>query len=127
MTKLYRNKNVLPRAFFVEQVVSADTSQKQADIVQNSDLSKVAVASSKELVGDYSVGKVDIKKHHDSEIEIQTMNQEDGFLVLSEVFYPSFRATIDGNDAQIVPVNLAFKGIKVPAGTHKIIIKPNLF
>lgn len=127
ITKLYKNKNVLPRVFFVEQVVSADTSQKQADMVQDSDLSKVAVVSDKELVGDYSVGMLDIKKYQASEIEIQTANQKSGFLVLSEVYYPSFRATIDGNDSQIVPVNIAFRGIKVPAGSHTIVVKPSLF
>lgn len=127
MTKLYRNKNVLPRSFFVKKVVSADTNQRQADIIHDSDLSSTAVVSDKELAGDYSIGVAEIKKYDSSEIMIKTENQKDGFLVVSEVFYPSFRATIDGNDAHIVPVNIAFRGIKVPSGTHTIIIKPSLF
>jgi uncharacterized membrane protein YfhO len=41
-------------------------------------------------------------------------------LVLGEVFYPWWRATLDDADAEIARVNHAMLGVAVPAGTHVI-------
>ena len=41
-------------------------------------------------------------------------------LVLSEVYYPWWRATIDGAEAQVARVNYTMVGIPVPSGTHVI-------
>ena len=42
------------------------------------------------------------------------------FLVASVTGHKYWRATIDGQDAPIVPANIAFQGVIVPAGTHTI-------
>jgi uncharacterized membrane protein YfhO len=43
-----------------------------------------------------------------------------GFLVSSEVNYPGWRATVDGNAARIVQTNAAFRGVELPSGAHRI-------
>lgn len=42
------------------------------------------------------------------------------FLVNSVTFDDYWRATIDGVETSIRPVNLAFQGVEVPAGTHTV-------
>lgn len=41
-------------------------------------------------------------------------------LVLSDVYYPWWRATIDYQPAEPVRVNYAMTGIVVPAGSHTV-------
>jgi hypothetical protein len=41
-------------------------------------------------------------------------------LVVSEVFYPWWRATLDEEDVQMALVNHAMIGIPVPAGSHVV-------
>lgn len=41
-----------------------------------------------------------------------------GVLVLSESYYPGWRARIDGDAAPIHPVNVSLQGVPVPAGRH---------
>jgi hypothetical protein len=54
--------------------------------------------------------------HHTYSVE----TSEPGILCLSEIWYPSWKATIDGNPIDIHRINWSLRGIEVPAGKHKI-------
>jgi uncharacterized membrane protein YfhO len=41
-------------------------------------------------------------------------------LVISQMYYPGWKATIDGSAVEVYPVNFALTGIVVPAGVHEI-------
>ncbi len=43
-----------------------------------------------------------------------------GLLMLSEVFYPGWQATVDGAPAPLLPANVAFSAIRLDAGEHEI-------
>ncbi len=43
-----------------------------------------------------------------------------GMLILSDSFFPGWRATVDGKSAQIYRAYEALRGVVVPAGTHVI-------
>ncbi len=127
MTKLYENKNVFPRAYFVQKVHEVQNAQEAADLIHSIDIKNEAVIYGDESVKDYSLGSAKVVTYLPNKVEIQTENQKEGFLVVSDVYYPSFRATIDGKDAEIIPVNIAFRGIKVPAGEHRVVFSSSLF
>ncbi|GEM_PF-6573989 len=44
-------------------------------------------------------------------------------LFVSEIYYPRWKATIDGQPAPIIPANHAFRAVAVPAGQHIVEMK----
>jgi hypothetical protein len=43
-----------------------------------------------------------------------------GMLVLTDTYYPGWRATVNGEKARIYKVNGAFRGVLVPAGSSEV-------
>lgn len=53
-------------------------------------------------------------------IRFQAKLSEDGYVLLNEIDYPGWRATIDGTPAEILRADSLFRALWVSAGTHDI-------
>ena len=72
-------------------------------------------------------GKIIKQKFEDQEVSFAYSSKEDQYGVLSDTFYPGWNIYIDGKKGTIDPVNLAFRGFKLPKGKDvkvKIIYEP---
>jgi uncharacterized membrane protein YfhO len=124
--KVYQNKQALPRAFFVDSTYIADSKQSAINAMfePNYQLSSRAVVEEvkdKSLFkNNWGVGAVSIKDYQDNKVILETKNEKEGFLVLTDSYYPSWHATIDGKETKIYITNFNFRGIIVPKGKHKI-------
>jgi len=56
-------------------------------------------------------------------LELKARAQTRGLLVLSEVFYPGWYATVNGNEARIHEVDGALRGIVIPPGESRIVLR----
>ncbi len=74
-----------------------------------------------------ATGSASVVKYSPNEVIIETNNSQDGFLVFSDTFYPTWTATIDGKYAAIHQTNIAFRGLEVPKGKHIVLFKNQLF
>jgi hypothetical protein len=57
-------------------------------------------------------------EHNRQRWQVQT--QEPGLLCLSEIWYPAWKATVDGQPAPVLRANHSLRAIPVPAGTHTV-------
>ncbi len=53
-------------------------------------------------------------------VTVRTSSPTPAFLVLSDVFYPGWQATIDGKPTKIFQTNYVQRGVQVPAGEHVV-------
>jgi hypothetical protein len=52
--------------------------------------------------------------------KVQLESNQAAVLVISQMYYPGWRATIDGSDVRVFPVDIALTGIVIPSGTHEL-------
>ncbi|MEI6632635.1 MAG: YfhO family protein, partial [Chlamydiota bacterium] len=64
--------------------------------------------------------RAEIVAEHPSEVRVAAELSCPGFLVLSDVYYPGWRAYVDGKDAPIRRANYAFRAVHLGEGTHEV-------
>ena len=66
-------------------------------------------------------GSATISAYAPERVEIATESGAPTLLVLSDAYYPGWRATVDGAPAPILPTNVLFRGVELPAGSHEVV------
>lgn len=67
-----------------------------------------------------AIGQVVSVSDQANVLEIAVETQTGGWLVLADTFYPGWTAAVDGVPADIQRVNLAFRGVEIPAGAQMV-------
>ncbi|HEV2339161.1 MAG TPA: YfhO family protein [Patescibacteria group bacterium] len=127
-TRIFENKNVLPRAFFVNKVIQTHSDQETIENIFNMQYSLNDVAFVQDTIPPFSPtkGTVRILAYSPNSITINTNNSADGFLVLTDTFYPTWQVAIDGNKTSILQTDLALRGVYVPKGVHRVVFSDRL-
>lgn len=130
---IYKNENVLPILYSPLKLVYAKTFMDFISYLHDNSYNKdeLAIIENKNTVLN-TIDKSDditIISQAESEIRATVRNNQASMVVLNQLFYPGWIATIDGAKTQILPVNILSQGIIVPQGFHEIsfIFKPTYF
>jgi hypothetical protein len=122
---VYRNLNALPRAWLagstevvsdsvvVERLLSEDFDPRSTVLLPESLPSGVDVETDPQ-------GSV---AWADREVDRFTLNvttDRPALLVITDNYYPAWKAEIDGEEAPILRANYTFRAVPVPAGTHEV-------
>jgi hypothetical protein len=124
---IYRNVKAMPRAYWATNVVAAVGEDDAAALIQQHDLSHTAVVSDLQAEdGSPAVtpaGPAKVVAASGGMLEIDTDNPTRCFLVISEVWHPGWRITLDGVAQRLYRTDLALMGTWVPAGKHKLVLR----
>lgn len=122
---VYQNEDVLPKAFFVDSIIPvASPTEAMEQLKKNSfHPSQQAIVETEDTItaSTDSTAEVKVTSYDAKNIQIETSSGDDGFLVLSEIYYPDgWHVTIDDEPAKIYKTNFILRGLQVPAGNHTI-------
>ena len=53
-------------------------------------------------------------------MSVKVRARSGSFLILSDVYYPGWRASVDGRETHIYQTDYALRGVFVPAGEHAV-------
>ena len=125
--RVYRNPNVLPRAFMVYQSEYAANAEAALNRLLDKNLdfrTRVILEEAiPQLSADHEVSQVEqarIVEYQPERVMIETNTPKDGILVLTDTYVPGWQARVDGQPAQVHVADYAFRGVRVPAGQHRV-------
>ena len=124
---IYGNPSMLPRAFFVSkaEVASPLDILKHLAIGDFNPIEKAYVETAlPQSIDTITPGtKADVTEYKNEDIKISTTATGNNLLFISEVYYPGWKAYLDGKEVPIFKTNYAFRSVIVPAGNHTLELK----
>ncbi|HBG71558.1 MAG: hypothetical protein A2W93_07950 [Bacteroidetes bacterium GWF2_43_63] len=129
-TIVQKNPDALGNAWFVdtlkwvnspdEEIVAiTDFNPQTTAIIDQTWKEKLSKPESLQTTSD-STAAIVMMDYSPGAISYKTTNTKEQLAVFSEVFYKTWKATIDGKEVPIVRVNYILRGLQVPAGNHVI-------
>ncbi|MBI2303732.1 MAG: YfhO family protein [Chloroflexi bacterium] len=124
-TKVYLNLNWLPRAYLVHQaqVVPENTLDAIKEDIQGRIILSEGIPLSYSLSGagqPLPGEEVTIQHYHPEWVQVAATLEAPGFLILSDTFYPGWRAWVDGTEVAILRANHLFRGTYLSPGRHLV-------
>lgn len=66
-------------------------------------------------------GQVRIVSYRADRVVLSVTAERPGIVVLTDVFFPGWKATVDGRPAAVLPADVAFRGVEVGAGQSTVV------
>ena len=121
---VFENKNAYSRVYLADRSVLRTIKQDSIREIydQNIDLRDTVIASQyMPFEENKSQGSARILSYLPSKVTVETESDGTKILVLSDAYYPGWKAEINGDDTEIIRVNHAFRGVIVPKGKNMIV------
>ena len=123
-----QNPYALGNAWFVDKISYAKNANEEILEVGQIDLRHEAVADEKfqaqlgDAVTQDTTSTVDIKSYEPNQLTYEVNSGKGGVVVFSEVYYPGWTATIDGEPAELGRVNYILRALNVKPGKHEVVL-----
>ncbi|MBI3342273.1 YfhO family protein, partial [Candidatus Curtissbacteria bacterium] len=119
-TMLYKNNNALPRLYFVSSIVKTSPEEEFNKLLEKGFIEKNATSQETEFTSPDSMSAITIKNYKDNYLKSEVNTNVPKPLILSNVYYPGWKAFVDNRQVQIYKVDSILQAIIVPAGSHTI-------
>ena len=115
-------------AWFVDKVNYVDNANQELDMTGQLPLRHEAVADKKfrEQLGDGvaqdTLSVVNIKAYEPNQLTYEVNSDKGGVIVFSEIYYPGWTATVDGEEQELGRVNYVLRALRVKPGKHEVVL-----
>ena len=124
---LYEDPGAMARCFIVSRIEVEHDEASLLARLKREDLRNVALV---EEMPDADLVRTTPDGSHDARAEvirytpdrvvIDADSRDGGFLVLTDQYYPGWRASVDGKPAPIYRTDYLFRGLRLPPGRHRV-------
>jgi hypothetical protein len=128
---VYQNMSVRPRAWLVpeaiaagpEEILNAIKTSKLADGRPFNPARTALVEDSRLAFSTESFdagATAEVTRLSGGSVDVRTSATSASFLVMSDIYYPGWDVSIDGQPAKLVLTDYTLRGVVVPAGAHRV-------
>jgi hypothetical protein len=118
---IYKNLNWLPRAYFVGRGDNFTNPEDVLGSLLEFDPRKEVLLLDSPQFQSGGDGTVDIESYEPNKVRLKANSEKGGFLVLSDTFYPGWKAYIDGSETPIYRANYTYRAVHLDQGEHKVV------
>jgi len=123
---IYENKDAFARAWVVGDYKVATGEEALAAMASGEvDLRRTVLLSeapsTQPAPGDSA--EVTLGRWEQKEMAFEVELDRPGIVVVSEAYYPDWKASVDGAPAEILRANHAFRAVALPAGRHEVVMR----
>ncbi len=123
-----QNPYTYGNAWLVDKVEYVENANQELDALSQIPLRHVAVADKKfdGVLGESrlqdSLSVVTIEKYEPNQLTYRVRSGQGGVVVFSEIYYPGWTATIDGQEAELGRVDYVLRALSVEPGEHEVVL-----
>jgi hypothetical protein len=125
---LFENRAGLPRAWVAYDWSAASTPQHSLAVLRGQtlrqDMSQPVIEGARLPAGGNRntprPAAARFTEDREDRVDLIVNAKRPGYVVLSDTYYPGWDATVDGHDTKVLPANVAFRAVAVPAGRHVV-------
>jgi len=123
---VYLNHDALPRVFVVHSARAVPDDAQTLRILREpafDPLVEVLLAAEQVGTGQpptMGADKAELLTYDTGRIAVEVQAATDGYLVLTDTWYPGWRARVDGQESPVLRADLIFRAVQVPAGEHMV-------
>jgi hypothetical protein len=121
--KIYEALDALPRAYVVHQAHILDDEAAIAAMADPAfSPSQQAILSTGQALhaNPARASQVTVTEYRPERVTIRASTAAPGYLILSDAWYPGWRAMVDGQAVDIVRANVHFRAVYLDAGQHTL-------
>ena len=119
------NPFALGNAWFVEEVQYVDNANEEIEAIHGFDPLQTAVVDKKfaEMVkpmSSDSTATIELLAYEPNYLKYEVNSEKGGTVVFSEIYYPGWQSTVDGEPVSHGRANYILRAMNVPAGKHVV-------
>jgi hypothetical protein len=121
------NPGALPRAWLVNNAVVIESREARLKVLGKGpwDPRKTVIleefpTEAPPVPTEAPAGRAKVLSRKPGEYLLEAENDADAFLVLSEAYYPGWRADVDGRPVDVLPANHLIQAVRLPPGKHVV-------
>lgn len=120
---VYLNTLALPRVSVLYNTIIVPNHDVAFDIVHADDFDPqmhLVLEEGQPLAQEPGQATITILKYDPNEIAFEVTLDKPGYFLLTDIYHPDWQATIDGESADILVADYAFRAVALEQGTHTI-------
>lgn len=123
-----RNTYAQGNAWFVDKIRYVDNANEELDGIRAIDVTHEAVADKQfeQALGQAqpldTTATIKLTAYEANNLQYEVSSKTGGLIVFSEIYYPGWTATVDGQEVAVGRVNYVLRAINVKPGHHKVVL-----
>lgn len=123
-----RNTYAQGNAWFVDKIRYVDNANEELDGIRAIDVTHEAVADKQfeQALGQTqpleTTATIKLTAYEPNNLQYEVSSKTGGVIVFSEIYYPGWTATVDGQEVAVGRVNYVLRAINVKPGQHKVVL-----